>query len=344
LDWVDEICLIDTGIRDNTLQKSRLIAGEKLTQWSFPWCNDFAAARNAAIQAADERQATWAMTLDTDERMEFPGYRDQQQLLQALESSPEVISWMIPIREGSYVKERFIRLPTRLNWQGRTHEALVGAGPTERRVLSGCCFWEVAKSAEDFEHKMQRDLAILLDECAAHPLSARWWYYLGQTYEGMQHFRQAVQAFEQCIRIDDWADESSWACYMAARCLVAIKEFREAEEYCALGMSRKPTMAELPWLAGWCCFQRGALADAVSWSRLAITLSQNTSARNEAIFKYMPAWYEGPYDVLRYAYQSLDEPRLCQQAEVDFENAQARRLKDLELQAYLGNSSSDSLH
>ena len=153
---------------------------------------------------------------------------------------------MIPTRDGSYVKERFVRLPARMRWQGRTHEALVGSTTAERNVLPGCLFWEDAKSPVAFEQKLQRDLQILLNETETHPLCARWWYYLGQTYEGMQEYRQAVHAFEKCIRIDDWADESSWACYLASRCLVAIKEFREAEEYCALGMSRKPTMAELP--------------------------------------------------------------------------------------------------
>ena len=327
LEWVDEICLIDTGIRDNTVHIARIIAGEKFSLWTFPWCNDFAAARNSALQVADERQATWAMTLDTDERLEFPGFRDKGQLLQALESRSEVNAWMIPTRDGSYVKERFVRLPTGLRWQGRTHEALVGTTPAERKVLCGSLFWEAAKSAEDFGHKLQRDLCILLDEIEANPLTSRWWYYLGQTYEGMQQYRQAVQAFDQCIRLDDWADESSWACYLAARCLVSIKEYREAEEYCALGMSRKPNMAELPWLAGWCCFQRGAVAEAITWSQLAITLAQNSAARNEATFKYLAAWYEAPYDVLRYAYQRLDAPQLAQNAEFNFENSRAVRLK-----------------
>ena len=249
---------------------------------------------------------------------------------------------MVPTRDGSYVKERFVRLPTRLQWQGRTHEALVGTTLAERKVLGGSLFWEVAKSSRDLEFKLQRDLCILLDETEACPLTARWWYYLGQTYEGLQRYRQAVQAFEQCIRIDDWADESSWACYLAARCLVAIREYREAEEYCALGMSRKSTMAELPWLAGWCCFQRGAVAEAIAWSQLAITLAQNAIARSEATFRYLPAWYEAPYDVLRYAYQRLDAPQFAQQAEVDFESAQAVRLKLIEGQA-LARSVGDSI-
>ncbi len=325
LNWVDEVCLIDTGIADNTVQRCRTIAREKLTLCSFPWCENFAAARNAALRIADERSATWAMTLDTDERIEFPGYRTRKDLLNALNAYPDVMSWMIPAQDGSYVKERFVRMPTQLQWHGRTHEALYGATRTQRKVLDGCSFWEVAKSPTELERKLQRDLVILLEETAANPLSARSWFYLGQTYEGMQQYRSAVQAFDQCIRLDDWADESSWACYSAARCLVALREYRKAEEFCALGMSRKPTMAELPWLAGWCCFQRGAVADAIAWSKISIGLGRNMKARNDATFRYMTAWYEGPYDVLRYAYQRIDEIQLSRQAEVDFHNMQAQR-------------------
>ncbi len=327
VDWVDEVCLIDTGITDDTVQRCRTIAREKLTLRSFPWCNDFAAARNEALRIALERGATWAMTLDTDERIEFPGYRSQVQLLKDLESSSEVVSWMLPAQDGSYVKERFVRIPTHLQWRGRTHEALFGATLAERKVLDGGSFWEAAKSPEEHDRKLQRDLVILLEETTASPRTARNWFYLGQTYEGLQQYRQAVEAFDRCIRLDDWADESSWACYMAARCLVALNEYREAEEYCALGMSRKPTMAELPWLAGWCCFQRGAITDAITWSQISIGLAQNTRARIEATFRYMPAWYEGPYDVLRYAYLRLDAPQLSRQAEVDYQNTQVARLK-----------------
>jgi tetratricopeptide (TPR) repeat protein len=266
------------------------------------------------------------LTLDTDERIEFGGISNKRQLLRMLESDPKIMAWMVPAQDRTYSKERFLRIPTQLRWQGRTHEALVGIKNGERGVMTGCCFWETPKSPGEYQHKLERDLKILLDETAAQPLNPRWWYYLGQTYEGMRLHGQAIDAFDKCIRIDGWPEESSWAAYTAARCLVALEKYRGAEEYCALGMTRKPSVPELPWLAGWCCFKRGAWADAITWSKLAIELAQDKFDGNAATFRFIPAWYEGPYDVLRYAYRKINQLELANRAETDFEAAKAARL------------------
>ena len=48
--FVDQIVLVDTGSRDDTLQKARRYPVEL---HSFPWCDDFSAARNYAIEKAE---------------------------------------------------------------------------------------------------------------------------------------------------------------------------------------------------------------------------------------------------------------------------------------------------
>ena len=52
LTQVDRCLVIDTGARDDTLEVARQVAGEKLLVREFPWRNDFAAARNFALDAA----------------------------------------------------------------------------------------------------------------------------------------------------------------------------------------------------------------------------------------------------------------------------------------------------
>ena len=72
---VDRCLVIDTGARDDTLEVARRVAGEKLLLREFPWRDDFAAARNFALDAAAEAGGHWAVTLDTDERLVFePGF------------------------------------------------------------------------------------------------------------------------------------------------------------------------------------------------------------------------------------------------------------------------------
>src|SRR6188768_531793 len=71
VDWVDVCLVIDTGVSDGSLRRAREIAGSKYAQRTFTWSDDFAAARNFALDAARDLGGTWAVTLDTDERLEL---------------------------------------------------------------------------------------------------------------------------------------------------------------------------------------------------------------------------------------------------------------------------------
>ncbi|HEY6354813.1 MAG TPA: glycosyltransferase family 2 protein [Burkholderiaceae bacterium] len=58
---VDSMFVLDTGSNDDTAGIAQR-AGARVAH--FTWCNDFAAARNAALQLAD---ADWSLVLDADE-------------------------------------------------------------------------------------------------------------------------------------------------------------------------------------------------------------------------------------------------------------------------------------
>lgn len=57
----DEIIVVDTGSTDNTLN---ILENAGITPYHFTWCNDFAAAKNYAIQQAT---GDWIAFLDADE-------------------------------------------------------------------------------------------------------------------------------------------------------------------------------------------------------------------------------------------------------------------------------------
>lgn len=331
IEWVDEILLIDTGITDGTVELVKELSGAKFRQTPFTWCNDFALARNAALAEAAAHGATWALTIDTDERLVFDGFHSLHELRSLLAAEPEVQAWMVGSRGGGYAKERLIRVPSDLHWKGRTHEALIGATARQRKVLPGVRFYEVAKTPEVFRHKLERDLVILQDETRDKPDNARWWYYLGQTLDGLQRHREAADAYLHCATLDGWAEEAAWACYQAAKCLSSLKEFRQAIQACASGLARQPASPELAWLAGFCCFQLGEDRNAIHWERMAIALANvegSHAATDRISFRHLPGWYEGPYDVLRFAYRRLGMEDAARDAADKYQWALKRRMED----------------
>jgi len=74
---VDTMLVLDTGSDDDTVERARG-AGARVAH--FPWCDDFAAARNAALEEAN---ADWSLVLDADEWI-----ADGAASLQALRAVP----------------------------------------------------------------------------------------------------------------------------------------------------------------------------------------------------------------------------------------------------------------
>lgn len=62
-DVVDEMIVVDTGSTDNTPEISKKLGAQV---YYFEWCDDFAAARNAALKYVT---GDWVLVLDADERL-----------------------------------------------------------------------------------------------------------------------------------------------------------------------------------------------------------------------------------------------------------------------------------
>jgi tetratricopeptide (TPR) repeat protein len=81
-DVVDEICIVDTGSSDRTIEIA-LAAGARVER--IAWPNDFSKARNVALSMARKR---WILVLDADERLS-PKSRDA---VKAIGTQPAALS------------------------------------------------------------------------------------------------------------------------------------------------------------------------------------------------------------------------------------------------------------
>ncbi len=263
VDWVDVCLVIDTGITDDTLEIARQVAGDKVVIRSFPWRDDFAAARNFALEAATELGATWAVTLDTDERLECNGFDVRRTLRDSAATTIHVFK-----SSGTYGKERIFRVPTTGRWEGPTHERFTGSGSTE--TLPIVRFAEEEKSDEVLRRKATRDVTVLTRHLGQDPLDPRWWYYLGDSLQTLEQYEEAIVAYRQCWELDGWDEESAWAMYRCAQCWLELDQPVKALEASAAGLARHAGLADLAWQAGFAAYQAGRFQQAIYWAEMAI--------------------------------------------------------------------------
>lgn len=114
----DQIVVVDTGSTDRTVEIARHYQAEV---HSFTWCDDFSAARNAALEHVT---GDWVLALDADEELPL----DQHDALRKLLRAGSVMSWRLPLQDVgreadglSYVPRLFRNAPG-LFYVGRVHE------------------------------------------------------------------------------------------------------------------------------------------------------------------------------------------------------------------------------
>jgi tetratricopeptide (TPR) repeat protein len=160
---VDDLVICDTGSTDGTCDVARELGADLV---EFPWCDDFSAARNAALEAV---RSDWVLVLDADEilqpvcRDEFrhcladplaAGYElavisqrpegDQRFSLVRLFRNHPTVRFCFPIHEqvvpslNDYAAERGMKVlssPFTIRHSGYTAEARAAKRPRNRRIF-----------------------------------------------------------------------------------------------------------------------------------------------------------------------------------------------------------------
>lgn len=125
----DQIVVVDTGSTDRTVEIARAHGAEV---YHLEWCDDFSAARNAALEHA---RGDWILMLDADEELTEEGRRE---LVAALRAE-EVIAWRLPLvdvgreAQGPSFVPRLFRNAPGLFYVGRVHEQVFSSIEVRRR-------------------------------------------------------------------------------------------------------------------------------------------------------------------------------------------------------------------
>ncbi|MFC5403515.1 glycosyltransferase [Cohnella soli] len=234
---VDEIVVVDTGSTDGTVAIAERYGACVIRQ---AWQNDFAAARNAGVEAA---RGKWILFLDADEALESSHIAQLREW--AMEDGVE--GFFLRIRnyvgegdQGATVNPilRLFRNRPEHRFRGRIHEQ-IAASIVERNPTAAFRLTDIVvhhygyrKVHVDAKNKVRRNMELLEEALRSEPDNAFYRYNIGVEYLRTGRPAEAlVQFTEAAGRIDPVA--TSYAHLLRKyeiRCLQALGRLEEALE------------------------------------------------------------------------------------------------------------------
>ena len=204
---VDGIFLADTGSTDDTLNIAKA-AGAQV--FSYPWQEDFAAARNFILAQVPDSY-DWILFLDADEYLVQPS--ELRPFLQQIEKQhPEKEAVLVTIvnidadngnREfHRFLNIRLFRHTADICYAGRVHEMIQHKSGRPLEVLverNRLTIHHTGYSHRIVQKKIRRNLALLQTDIDEHGEGPQHYRYLSDCYFGLRDYAQALYYAEKAL-------------------------------------------------------------------------------------------------------------------------------------------------
>ncbi len=259
-DAVDEICIVDTGSTDRTLDIARK-HGAKIG--FFEWTGDFATARNKSIEMAT---SDWILILDADEHIT----EESKKELRRISREKQHIGHALLIEnllgneagDGSQMAMifRFFQNRPDMRYVGLIHEQIATAaektglsyGVSAVRIIHKGYLNQYLEQRD----KHQRNLAILLEQERDEPDNPYCQFNLGQTYkllnenvQGERHYARSLELLRQTQTAFNVPYYGSLY-FSYTELLRDVGRFQEALEMAEDGIAKFPGSADLQFTRG----------------------------------------------------------------------------------------------
>ncbi len=300
LSWGREIMweqiVVDTGSTDRTIEIAKDL-GAKV--YSFPWTDDFSAAKNHAIEIA---KGDWICFLDADEYMMSEDARKLKELLDGLEKDAfDGIStgWQQLNGEGkifaSGTQIRFFRNQSDIRYRRRIHEQLESLSGRDLKVGDAVAAFSIFHTGyqgegETKNTKSSRNRRLILEELKEHPEDSEMMGYMGdeclddgERDEAEQWYRHGVEHMP--IEIGE-GDQRSAVTYTRLLTILTEKEgcvWEDAEEIYQKAVKHLPKEADFDYIAGRYFAASGQASRAVDHLEAALEKLNTYGCSNRAL-------------------------------------------------------------
>lgn len=269
----DEWIVVDTGSTDNTVE---LAENNGARVYHFSWCNDFAVAKNFAL---DKAKGDWIVFLDADEYFLSSDCPKVKNMLKKYHKNKLVVGFICKLVNidvdnhnafiNSVYQIRLFRNMPHLKFQGHIHEELFNSSGRQAKIeyLSAAVIYHTGYSGRVIKSKLERNLEMIKAEIAKRGEQPKDYFYLTDCYSGLQDYentvyyaRKAIEANLQFVGMDGHVQERL---ITALILMDAPKE--EVMEALSEAMVQYPDIAKFSLLKGIWLFDHKYYLEAEEW-------------------------------------------------------------------------------
>lgn len=195
--WVDEICIVDTGSTDDSIEIAREY-GAKIME--SPWRDDFSFHRN---QSASLASGDWLLLIDCDEQLFMDDPRRFKIFLSSLGDDINAVA--IQMRDIITGREPMIFNPVRVFRAGKVkyekavHNEPVFEGPAPLYPDAYFHHYGYDLTPEEWKVKQERTIPLLKKRLELDPEDKRAHFFLSQSLAQVGDIDGAIEHAEQYI-------------------------------------------------------------------------------------------------------------------------------------------------
>ncbi|MGN0941337.1 MAG: glycosyltransferase [Selenomonadaceae bacterium] len=291
--FADEIVVVDTGSTDGTDDiAAKLVARVE----RFSWRDDFAAARNFAIEHV---HGDWIVGLDADESIDDESAQKIKETIQEYDKKRKklgmVFRWVnldrdnnMSIKNVGNVMRAYRRMRT-LRFSGAVHEMLMAGGrpldEAEIAFVPEVTVYHTGYSSRLIKKKLRRDLDIILAEQRQHGEKPTDAFYLADCYYGLDDYEHTIAAAKRAIRSGyTMIGRENRPYALILQSLVALhRPMSEIDDALDMALNACPGVGDFYVLAGLGAYEAGEYERAETYMRHSMALYEKAETNHNIV-------------------------------------------------------------